>query len=79
LFDKKNLFYEGNLLSKNLDLRLGWHHQNIGGSQNGLSQSLTSFIQELRGELSYQLDYQKKNYKCGVPRKGDRTRIRFWF
>jgi hypothetical protein len=69
LFDKKNLFYEGNLLSKNLDLRLGWHHQNIGGSQNGLSQSLTSFIQELRGELSYQLDYQKKIINAEYPEK----------
>lgn len=35
------------LLGKNLDIRLGWHHQHIGGASNGLKQSLKDFIDML--------------------------------
>jgi hypothetical protein len=39
------------LLEKNLDIRLGWHHQCIGGESNGLRQPLEEFMRILE-ELS---------------------------
>jgi hypothetical protein len=36
--------YEGEFLSMNLDIRLGWHHQGIGGENNGLKQPLYEFM-----------------------------------
>jgi hypothetical protein len=44
IFLNLNLPYEGALLAKNLDRRLGWHHQGIGGRANGLQQPLMAFI-----------------------------------
>jgi hypothetical protein len=35
---------EGPLLAANLDRRLGWHHQGIGGPANGLTQPLSDYI-----------------------------------
>lgn len=42
-----NLPYSGELLFQKLDIRLGWHHENIGGNTNGVSQSLSSFIDSI--------------------------------
>ena len=47
LFDELKVSYKGKLLSRNLDIRLGWHHQNIGGPANGLLQPLDEFINQL--------------------------------
>ena len=35
------------LLKNNLDIRLGWHHQGIGGISNGLRQPLSQFMHML--------------------------------
>ncbi|MGN6580962.1 MAG: hypothetical protein ACTHJ1_13385 [Bordetella sp.] len=44
IFLDLNIPFEGSLLSQNLDRRLGWHHQGIGGVANGLQQSLQEFM-----------------------------------
>ena len=44
IFDELSLPFEGNILGKNLDRRLGWHHQGIGGVSNGLKQPLSDFM-----------------------------------
>jgi len=50
VFGELDIPFEGELLSRNLDRRLGWHHQGIGGRTNGLQQSLTVFMNSLIGQ-----------------------------
>jgi hypothetical protein len=47
LFRDQSLTWQGDLLTRNLDRRLGWHHNGIGGGANGLEQPLSSFMQSL--------------------------------
>ena len=47
IFAEQRLHFEGELLRHNLDRRLGWHHQGIGGGANGLAQPLDAFMREL--------------------------------
>jgi hypothetical protein len=39
--------FEGDLLTANLDRRLGWHHQGLGGASNGVDQRLEAFMSVL--------------------------------
>jgi hypothetical protein len=47
LYKALNLPFSGDLLHQNLDMRLGWHHENLGKNINGVSQSLSSFIDSI--------------------------------
>lgn len=47
IFFSKGIAWQGELFGRNLDRRLGWHHQGIGGAANGLEQPLSNFIQAL--------------------------------
>lgn len=47
LFHDQGIPWQGDLLTRNLDRRLGWHHNGIGGVSNGLQQTLSSFMQSL--------------------------------
>jgi hypothetical protein len=47
LFHDQGIPWQGDLLTRNLDRRLGWHHNGIGGVSNGLQQPLSSFMQSL--------------------------------
>jgi hypothetical protein len=47
LFHDQGIPWQGNLLTRNLDRRLGWHHSGIGSVSNGLQQPLSSFMQSL--------------------------------
>lgn len=44
LYKKLNFPFIGELLKQNLDMRLGWHHENLGGNINGIPQSISNFI-----------------------------------
>ena len=47
IFADMNIPFSGDLLSANLDRRLGWHHNNLGGSSNGLKHPLDDFMRQL--------------------------------
>lgn len=53
IFSSKNIPFEGALLDKNLDRRLGWHHQGIGGVSNGLIEPLIDFMNKLNTLPTY--------------------------
>ncbi len=53
IFEELNIPFHGKLLGQNLDRRLGWHHQAIGGLTNGLSQGFAEFFDELEKLIDF--------------------------
>lgn len=52
LFGELELPYQGKLLDRNLDIRLGWHH-GIGGKINGVGQPLDEFMPMLQSIMEH--------------------------
>lgn len=49
IFQELGLPYEGTLIGQNLDRRLGWHHEALGGLANGVRQPLNAFMRAALG------------------------------
>lgn len=44
MYADRGEIFSGEILSRNLDRRLGWHHQSLGGRANGLAQPLDLYM-----------------------------------
>jgi hypothetical protein len=69
IFKDLSIPFEGKVLGQNLDRRLGWHHQGIGGVSNGLQQSLLDFMKATKNISSLDLSAQEEIIKHDYPER----------
>lgn len=69
IFNELSIPFEGRILGQNLDRRLGWHHQGIGGSSNGLKQSLAEFMTAVEGFTALATSVQEETIRHDYPER----------